>query len=133
MQHRECSLYRWAFIFCSYLLLGRSRNCSACPFYQQGTRVGGERGKCLLDEHVSVNFGSKMLSSTECTSKTTQHPAGRGAACVGCAGSGDRYSPSQLVGSVLQDWHPTKTEFPSWESAKQFIISTRAQNTHRFP
>lgn len=63
--------------------LGGWKNCSGSTFYQQGRRVGGKRGKCLLNEHVSVYSGSKMLSSTECMGRTSEHPAREGSSLCG--------------------------------------------------
>lgn len=61
--------------FLQFPNLGGSGKCSARTFYQQERRVGAKRGKCLWDEHVSVYFGSKMLSSAGFVSKISQHPA----------------------------------------------------------
>lgn len=80
MQHRKSwSLHVGIYFMQLQSLLG-SRNCTAYTFYQQERRVGGKRGKCLLDEPVSVYFVSKMLNITEYISKASQHPAleGRG-------------------------------------------------------
>lgn len=81
MQHRKCSLHMWAFIFCNYLVLGHQE--TVVHVHQQGRRVEGKRRKCVLDEHVSVYFGSKMLSSTEYISRTSQHPALEGSSLCG--------------------------------------------------
>lgn len=131
MQHRKCSLYMWAFIFWSYLVLGNGKTVVEVHFTskEEGWEVRGGNAY-WMSMYLSILVPKCWAAlSVWVEHQSTQH--GREAACVECAGSGDRCAPSQLMGSVLQHWDPTEAEFSSWEGAKPFITFVRAQNTHR--